>query len=170
MHRSWDLASGRPGSKHCSALNCVYCFRSIHHGNQFLGFRILPLGMRRTHTAQLTVYAISGILVSWDLDFCLWVPGDQTLLGIELICSCRVNSLQGSVDGIRDFASGCPGSTHCSALNCEYSFQVNSLQGLVRGIQDFAICYGNAAVTMDIASGRQGSTQCSVLNCICSRA
>ena len=47
-------------------------------------FRILPLGMRRAHTAQLTVYAMSGKLVSWDLDFCLWVPGDQTLLGIEL--------------------------------------------------------------------------------------
>ena len=47
-------------------------------------FRILPLGLRRAHTAQLTVFAISGQLVSWDLEFCLWVPGDQTLLGIEL--------------------------------------------------------------------------------------
>ncbi len=49
-----------------------------------MGFRILPLGVRQAHTAQLTVYAVSGQLVSWDLEFCLWVPGDQTLLGIEL--------------------------------------------------------------------------------------
>ena len=49
-----------------------------------MGFRILPLGVRRAHTAQLIVYAVSGQLVSWDLEFCLWVPGDQTLLGIEL--------------------------------------------------------------------------------------
>ena len=49
-----------------------------------MGFRILPLGVWRAHTAQLIVYAVSGQLVSWDLEFCLWVPGDQTLLGIEL--------------------------------------------------------------------------------------
>ena len=49
-----------------------------------MGFRILPLGMWQAYTAQLTVNAISGQLVSWDLEFCLCVPGDQTLLGIEL--------------------------------------------------------------------------------------
>jgi hypothetical protein len=135
---------------------------------------------------------------SWDSGFCLWACGKHTLLSylcmqfqvnwghgiwnfasgypgikhcsaLNCICSCRVNSLHVSLNGIRDSASGCTGSKHYSALNCECSFQVNSVQGLVHGIQDFAIFYGNAAVTMDIASGHQGSTQCSVLNCICSR-
>jgi len=80
-------------------------------------FRILPLGVRRAHTAQLTVFAISGQLVSWDLEFASGYPGIKHCSALNCICSCRVNSLQGSVDGIRDFASGCPGSTHCSALN-----------------------------------------------------
>jgi hypothetical protein len=135
-----------------------------------MGFRILPLGVRQAHTAQLTVYAV--FQVNWVhgiWNFASGYPGIKHCSALNCICSCRVNSLQGLVDGIRDFDSGCPGSTHCSALNCECSFWVKSLQGLVHGIQDFAICYGNAAVTMDITSGCQGSTQCSVLNCICSR-
>lgn len=37
-----------------------------------------------THCSVNCVCSFSGQLGSWDLEFCLWVPGDQTLLGIEL--------------------------------------------------------------------------------------
>ena len=52
VHGIQDFASGRPGSKHCSALNCVYSFRSIHYEDWFMEFRILPLGVRQAKTAQ----------------------------------------------------------------------------------------------------------------------
>ncbi len=102
-------------------------FRSIHYGDRFVGFRILPLGVRQAHSAQWTVYAVSSQFImwigSWDLGCCLWVSGDQTLLGIELCMQFWVDSLQGSAHRIWHFASERPGSTHCSALNCVCSFR-----------------------------------------------
>ena len=51
-HGIWDVASGCPGIKHCSALNCVCSFGSIHYKDQLTGFGILPLSIRVAHTAR----------------------------------------------------------------------------------------------------------------------
>jgi hypothetical protein len=56
--RDSGFASGCPGSKHCSAMNCVHSFGSMHHGERFTGFRV-PL----------------------------WASGEQILLSNELINS-----------------------------------------------------------------------------------
>ena len=71
--------------------------------------RIRLLGFQQTVYAILSQF-ITGI-GSWDSGICLWASGDQTLLGIELHMQFWVNSLQGFIHGIRDFASGHPGST-----------------------------------------------------------
>jgi hypothetical protein len=46
VHGIWDVASGRLGIKHCSALNCVCSFGSIHYRDRFTGFGVLPQSVR----------------------------------------------------------------------------------------------------------------------------
>ncbi len=87
---SWDLGftSGNQGSKHCLAMNCVFSCGSINCGDWFMGGRVL-----------------------------LWASREQTLLGNELSMQFWVNALLGLVSHDSGFASGCPGSKHCSAMN-----------------------------------------------------
>jgi hypothetical protein len=50
---SWDsgLRLWRPVSTHCS-VSCVCSFKSIHYGDWFTGFGILPLDVRGSNTAR----------------------------------------------------------------------------------------------------------------------
>jgi hypothetical protein len=62
--RDSGFASGHLGSKHCSAMNCINSFGSMHYRERFMGLRI--------H---------------------LWLSGEQILLGDELCMHILVNSL-----------------------------------------------------------------------------
>ena len=83
-----DFTSGLPGSTQCSALKRVCSFRSIHYGVWFMGFGILPLGIRgstllgnevRMH-CQLN--SLRDRFTGFGSD--LWASGKQTLLCIEM--------------------------------------------------------------------------------------
>ena len=63
----------------------------------------------------------------------------------------QVNSLQGLVHGIRDFAAGRPGIKHCLATKCECI--VNSIH------------YRMGSLDLVLASGRPGSTHGLALKC-----
>jgi hypothetical protein len=95
--RDWGFASGHQGSKHCSSMNCVFSFGSIHCRDWFTGGRVL-----------------------------LWASGEQTLLGKELSMQFWVNALRGPVSQDSGFASGRPGIKHCLSMNCVCSVWVNS--------------------------------------------
>ena len=155
----WISASGRPGIKHCLALNCICSFGSIHYRDRFTEFGILPLGIWVAHTAwHWTVYAVSGKFItgigSWNLGFCLWALGDQTLLGNKVCMHCQFNSLRDWFTGFGSclWMSGkqtllCAEMHTQFGLNCVCSFRSTQCSLLLVIVSRFGSCPHGKAVT-----------------------
>ena len=83
-----DFTSGLPGSTQYLALKRVCSFRSIHYGVWFMGFRILPLGVRGSTLFgnEVRMHCQLNSLQDRFTGFgsCLWASGKQTLLCIEM--------------------------------------------------------------------------------------
>jgi hypothetical protein len=114
VHGIQDFASGRPGIKQCSALNCVCSFWVNSLQGEVHGFREFASGHPgSTHCSALNCVCSFQVNSLWGLvhgirDFCLWVSWDQTLLGNEVCIHCQFNSLRDRFTGFgsRLWASG----------------------------------------------------------------